>query len=161
MCSSDLISFTLGVLAAEVWLRGHVPSWLKPELAALMLVAMVTMDLALPSKLDGHRIVFSVMATVAVLAVVQVPESRWAGWWRPFVRGGNDSYALYLAHPLVLSVGGQVLRRVGGASPVVAASGAVALVGLSLVVARQLHEQFEQPMHRRTNAWVKRRWPAG
>jgi exopolysaccharide production protein ExoZ len=157
-----LISFTLGVLAAHLWIAGRVPAWLSSRLALLALGLMVGIDVLVPTKLDGLRVVFALLAVVALLGVLRVSPQGWShplqSAWRALVGLGDESYALYLVHPLVLVICIQLFKTWGRNG--VGASLTAALVVLSsLASARLLYRGFERPMHQRTNAWVRRHWP--
>jgi exopolysaccharide production protein ExoZ len=157
-----LIAFTLGVLAAHGWISGRLPRWLSGRAALVALLAIAALDLYLPVKLDAHRIVFAVLATVAVLGMAQAPVATWARFqtWRGLVRLGDDSYALYLAHTIVLYLGIKLFKPWGAQGGAQLTGLAILLALASLGLARLLHEGFEHPMHLRTNAWVKKHWPA-
>lgn len=157
-----LISFTLGVSAAHLLIAGRVPKGLSGRWAAGALLTMVAMDVTIAPKLDGLRMVFALLAVVAVLGVVQMGTSPWpaslqAGW-RYVVNRGDESYALYLVHPMVMAFFVQLFKR-WGEQALVAGFTAGLVVLASLLVARLLYVGFERPMHQRTNAWVRRHWP--
>jgi peptidoglycan/LPS O-acetylase OafA/YrhL len=161
---------------------GRTAGW--PALIAVEFIfGMAIALLADATKLSRAAAVLLLFSGIAGLVVVAEasPQSEWrfALWgipcalvvagatlhrfslsarlWRPWIVLGNASYALYLVHPLILTMPGLVARKMFGVAqgpwldhPI---PYGIALVALTISVAVAVHFLVEKPVIRALRRW--------
>ncbi len=153
-----LLSFAMGMLAGRCWLSGRVPAAMGPLMGWVGLLAIVSLDVCVPDKLDVHRVLFGALSTVVVLSMAErlsvgeralAPPALWLN------RLGDASYALYLVHPLILSGMGKLLSRPAWQTGPGTALAALGLTAACVASAWLLHAWCERPLQRLTATWLR------
>ncbi|WP_162246057.1 MULTISPECIES: acyltransferase family protein [unclassified Aureimonas] len=140
------LEFIMGVGAAILLRNRTIP---MPGIVASAGIASFTLLLLLPelnpTAVLPQRILFGLSATLFVLGMVEIEWNRPLKLASALTFFGAASYAIYLVHPVIISISLQVLNRVFGRSlPIELAVAATALAGI--LAGMVYHVVAEKPL---------------
>ncbi|WP_295855004.1 acyltransferase [uncultured Xylophilus sp.] len=112
--ASILLEFVFG-MAVAVWWRRTVATPVAPRGALAVLIAGAVLLATLDGLLPGlpRAVALGLPATLVVVGMLQWERAGGLPAWRRLHAIGDQSYSLYLSHPIVLSAFAQLWRVLG------------------------------------------------